>query len=405
MEKMDQYHLATKRGEGQNAQKALQQALSLESQAASKIPLELEPTRSIIYRSAASIAMLAGRVGDMRKLVAEALRGNPSREIMSELCDLLTRDVNLSPESIVQTLTIRRGKKGNQAVPIALVTQIEKYWSHLFKMSSSIFNIEPELYPIQAINGSYQLKIRVSVKDGMIPQAFDALRHLRSMAHKNWPPETPTELSLSSAFLALMKTLSEHSARLEVRMESAGSPNSTESFEFSTLDLAVAQHLQGVSSSVVDSSHVPQANILKKVFRFIDILASGEYPTSEDLGMGNRKRQVNYYRHALEVLGFYDSGLLTSSGQQIASLHAIEDRYRCTVVHFESSRVGYAWIQWSGVNYLSEVEPESAMDFLESQAIGLAQSTITRRANSLTSWCNTLAPFHYSKASRQLTLI
>ena len=66
----------------------LEEAYQLEVAAAVLVFDGLEPTRSLLYRSAASIARMAGRFDDVRRLVVEGLRGAPS-EIADELRALL----------------------------------------------------------------------------------------------------------------------------------------------------------------------------------------------------------------------------------------------------------------------------------------------------------------------------
>lgn len=48
-----------------------------------------EPGLSILYRSAASLALQCGKLREAERLVAKALSGNPSSEIATELRDLL----------------------------------------------------------------------------------------------------------------------------------------------------------------------------------------------------------------------------------------------------------------------------------------------------------------------------
>jgi putative colanic acid biosynthesis UDP-glucose lipid carrier transferase len=68
----------------------LSQALALETDAAMllKDKITSEPTRSILFRSAASIAISCGEYKQAEKLVVEALRGEPPREIKYELLEL-----------------------------------------------------------------------------------------------------------------------------------------------------------------------------------------------------------------------------------------------------------------------------------------------------------------------------
>jgi len=51
-----------------------------------------EPTRSILFRSAAQLAFNCGKMRDAEQLISAALAGNPPREILKEL-RLLYREV------------------------------------------------------------------------------------------------------------------------------------------------------------------------------------------------------------------------------------------------------------------------------------------------------------------------
>lgn len=51
----------------------------------------LEPTRSVLDRSAAVLALECGEVREAERLIAAGLAGNPPEEIAEELRDLLKR--------------------------------------------------------------------------------------------------------------------------------------------------------------------------------------------------------------------------------------------------------------------------------------------------------------------------
>ena len=51
--------------------------------------LAAEPTRAVLYRSAASLAIDCGEYREAERLIATALAGNPPEEIAQELRDLL----------------------------------------------------------------------------------------------------------------------------------------------------------------------------------------------------------------------------------------------------------------------------------------------------------------------------
>lgn len=87
---VDQSLIAKLRGEINGAKELLRQAFIKEREAASLVisKLELEPTRSVLLRSAASLALECGEIREAEKLISTALSGQPSEEIAEELRDL-----------------------------------------------------------------------------------------------------------------------------------------------------------------------------------------------------------------------------------------------------------------------------------------------------------------------------
>lgn len=69
------------------------QAFEKERLAAELITNDLtaEPTRSILYRSAATLAIDCGEIHSAERLIAVALSGNPPSEIAEELKDLFVQ--------------------------------------------------------------------------------------------------------------------------------------------------------------------------------------------------------------------------------------------------------------------------------------------------------------------------
>ena len=87
----DQAALARLRGDAEQALAFSRQALRLEKAAAERLrdSWEVEPSRSVLYRSAASLALECGEIREAERLVAMALAGDPPDEIADELRDLL----------------------------------------------------------------------------------------------------------------------------------------------------------------------------------------------------------------------------------------------------------------------------------------------------------------------------
>jgi hypothetical protein len=88
--------VAKLRGEIEQSNHLLRQAFTQESSAAALIAnhWEAEPTRSVLHRSAASLAIECGEFDIANRLIATALSGNPPAEIAEELQDLFIQ-INL----------------------------------------------------------------------------------------------------------------------------------------------------------------------------------------------------------------------------------------------------------------------------------------------------------------------
>ncbi len=118
--------------EDHNKAKALyQHAYKLEAKAAELLKDELntEPNRSILYRSAASLAYQCGEYREAERLVAYALTGNPPQEIADELRNLLEqvnfhrhlelKDISIQPNEL--ELSISGKETGSGIAPSDIV--------------------------------------------------------------------------------------------------------------------------------------------------------------------------------------------------------------------------------------------------------------------------------------------
>jgi hypothetical protein len=87
MELAEEAFLAERRGEFAKARELNQRAFYLEAEAAEALAdsLDVEPTRSILYRSAATLAVRCGKLHAGERLASKGLAGRPSKEIAEEL--------------------------------------------------------------------------------------------------------------------------------------------------------------------------------------------------------------------------------------------------------------------------------------------------------------------------------
>jgi hypothetical protein len=82
--------VALQQGKQEEHQKLIQRAMQLETSAADLVPDEksAEPTRSILYRSAASFAYQAGDYAEAERLVFKGLAGYPPALIKQQLMEV-----------------------------------------------------------------------------------------------------------------------------------------------------------------------------------------------------------------------------------------------------------------------------------------------------------------------------
>ena len=96
MDLAEQAAIKKLRGDRTGGEEILRQALELETKAAEMVAdnLEAEPTRSVLHRSAATLAIECGELQIAEKLIAIALAGVPPLDIAEELKDLFIQ-INL----------------------------------------------------------------------------------------------------------------------------------------------------------------------------------------------------------------------------------------------------------------------------------------------------------------------
>ena len=89
---------AKKHGNEAEAQALYRRALVLETQAADEVPFGIEPSRSILYRSAATLALDCGLGQEAEQLANTGLMGTPPTDIAAELHEVIERARKREPQ-------------------------------------------------------------------------------------------------------------------------------------------------------------------------------------------------------------------------------------------------------------------------------------------------------------------
>jgi hypothetical protein len=101
---VDQAVLARQRGDTAALQEFAKAAFMQERLAADLVADQwsLEPTRSVLHRSAAVLALECGELREAERLIGRALAGNPPIDIANELRDLLVEEIYSQRQAIGQ---------------------------------------------------------------------------------------------------------------------------------------------------------------------------------------------------------------------------------------------------------------------------------------------------------------
>jgi Zn-dependent peptidase ImmA (M78 family) len=121
MELFDSALLARQRGDEARSKELLAEALKMETAAADSVAGEytLEPTRSVLHRSAASLAFQIGDAKTARRYLEAALGGNPPLEILREL-----RELDHQVTGLERPLHIRSRGSGQRRSPDVTPTKM-----------------------------------------------------------------------------------------------------------------------------------------------------------------------------------------------------------------------------------------------------------------------------------------
>jgi hypothetical protein len=170
----DAFH-AQKSGREADAIRLFAEAVELEQEAANSLPLseESEPTRSILFRSAASLAFNSKNYEVADRLIARGLSGFPPPEIMEELKNLY-EDVNfmrhlsakgllIDPNQWLMTISGDATRYGGTAAEYLLV-RVEKITTLFYRTTERLLK-----FPYRASGG-----VNKTIKDayGLYINAF-----------------------------------------------------------------------------------------------------------------------------------------------------------------------------------------------------------------------------------------
>lgn len=287
---------------------------------------------------------------------------------------------------------IKIQREGRNTTPNAeATTSVLRQWTAMIEAMMNCISASQSLHLTSAEPGSLEVKLGAS-NDSV---ALESLRQLKKVLHRKRAKlgETLYQSGLEPYRLKnLFETLRRFNLNLTIN---ARTRNGLDGPIVMTPDGAAdwIKILEPIASSVLGTDKIPQADEIDKILDIVAYKRDGIDVTPALLNIA--PRQVSYYVHAASTLGLLNrDGYLTSVGRFVASQERVQ-QYTALASRFESSDCGWAWLVWSNVTCLPDLDGESAFDFLSAVAPGLSESTAKRRAVTLRQWVKKLTPYHY----------
>jgi hypothetical protein len=219
---------------------------------------------------------------------------------------------------------------------------------------------------------------------------------------------------VAAAFVRLIERLRQHDDKIEIVLTD---PDSTDWQRRLTLraDIlggagvsALMRRTRSVargSGILVAKEDVPQANTVRQVFQAVDAMLDKGIVTEADIDGIDSRRQANYYLHGARVLGLFDEDNQPTGRARSLIGRTDRERMAITAVYFEDSPIGRAWRDWAGADHLYDVEPATALAFLETCVRGLSGDTPGRRASTLRAWFAELMPHYPGRSGGQTSFL
>ncbi len=243
----------------------------------------------------------------------------------------------------------------------------------------------PTFTPAQAIPGSWTIILHIDLNTNQSYLLANAIKSLSSAEYV----ENEINAFIVDSWQDCVAQLKEN----ELQVNLAVSTNNPELYfvnSISTEDIPKVE--ESVRQNIRVFSHdIPQADKLERILDFASLLI--QYPSSPSIVRqkfldidGITERQFFYYLRAVEILGLANERQEPTASCYILYRLQNEAKKRFLAYQFISSKIGVAWFNWYNANDLSEIQPESATQFLLEVCPKLSEKTVKRRAITLKSW-------------------
>ena len=316
------------------------------------------------------------------------------------LVNLPPQDFSIDPEDIQSfapeakwDFNLRIAKKsGNDSPSNSAVTDTLDSFSEVVQdMMKDARNKYPSIHPLTAEYGSFDVKLGSSNQE----RAAVAIELLESLLED--ANELEARLEEYNVDPYRLKNLLDIVSinKLDLTLKSKTSNILRRPITINAIRLKpIIDKLEEITLTIIDSLKVPQANSLDRVISIVKHRAEGGELEHKFIDGISSPRQVQYHAHAARCLGLLNSDYtLTTAGRVLVQKCSTEAQYEFLADRVESSDFGWAWMQWSGVKSIADLDPNSSGEFVLKCVKGLNGSSIKRRASSLSAWVKLLKQY------------
>lgn len=281
----------------------------------------------------------------------------------------------------------KSSKKSAQNLVLSHVSNVCDRFSELYDRMLETAKIKDKLRPVDARPGSFILSFKAEELH-LFEDMFKELSRLIESRVDIVPYLIEKSIDIQS-FTSLLQSVVETGTNMDLISNQSGEMNFVLTKAGAEFYL---KNLTRLSSLTVGGHQIPQADVLSTIYKLVEVVWSGDALSPMNTGL--QDRHIYYYKHAAKVLGFLDRfGKVTASGQKLIQSDDIT-KHKIAARNFEVSHIGWAWINWAEVANLSQLTPESALEFLSAQCHSLSRDTIERRSVTIKHWCAELQK-HY----------
>lgn len=323
-------------------------------------------------------------IGDIKEKIVMPDIGLPISFIeqvitKEEVREITYQKENLADYSIHVDKPVKSKAKIDFKAALPSFFIVDEFYSEFL----SFFKLKDKLYPVTGKPGSFILDFnsdKFSLIENVLSGLFELIKNRADLNNYIKENKIPTQA---------LEKLFNHVIESDLIIDITNKHSDIKVIQIDKNDAEFYIKKINILNKInVTSWQVPQADTLDKIFEITENINQNGFLNRDAVELS--ERHILYYLEACKILGLVSpSNSVTAIGQQLS----VSDQKRKLSIAakcFENSHCGWAWIVWSKVTKLTDIDTSTAEQFLNECAPTLSNSTKIRRARTLRNWCETL---------------